>query len=74
MKILEKHDNEVKDLKKDVEDELRVNMTYSKCKRVRRMIFDLYLRFFTFGYSKLEAYVEERLRYNLQRQSFNGSF
>ena len=63
-KILEKHDYKVKDLKKDVEKELRVHVHYSKCKRARRMVLDAYSRTFTFEYSKLEAYAAELMKSN----------
>ena len=64
-KILEKHDYKVKDLKQDVEQELRVHVHYSKCKRARRMILDAYSGTFISEYSELEAYEDELMRSNL---------
>ena len=63
-RILENHNYKVKDMKKDAEEDLRVNVGYSKCKRSRRMVLDAYSRAFTTEYSELEAYVDELLRSN----------
>ena len=51
-------------MKKDAEAELKVNVGYSKCKRVRRMVLDAYYEAFTTEYYELEAYVDELLRSN----------
>ena len=64
-RILESHNYKVKDTKKDDEEELRVNVAYSKCKRARRMVLDAYSRAFTTEYSELKAYIDELLRSNL---------
>ena len=53
------------DLKKDAEDEWRVNVAYSKCKRARKMVLDAHFGSFTIEYSKLETYVEKLLKSNL---------
>ena len=63
-KILEKRDYKVKDLKQDVEKELRVHVAYYKCKRARRMVLDAYKGTFTTKYSELEAYVDDLKRSN----------
>ena len=54
----------MKALKHDVEQELRVHISYSKCKRARRMVLDSYLGTFTSEYLELEAYVDELMRSN----------
>ena len=41
-RILENHNYKVKDKKKDVEEELRVNVGYLKCKRARSMVLGAY--------------------------------
>ena len=64
-KILENHNYKVKDMKKDTEEELRVNVGYSKCKRARRMVLDAYYGVFTTEYLEFEAYADELLRSNL---------
>ena len=51
-------------MKKVVEEELRVNVGYSKCKLTRRMVLDAYFRAFTIEFSELEAYANELLRSN----------
>ena len=51
-------------MKNNVDEELRVNVGYSKCKRVGRMVLDAYYEAFTIEYSELEAYVDELLRSN----------
>ena len=63
--ILEKHNYKVKDMKKNAEEELRVNVGYSKCKRARSMVLDAYYGAFTTENSEFEAYVDELLRRNL---------
>ena len=62
--FLKKHDYKVKDLKQDVEKELRVHVAYSKCKRERRMVFDTFKGTFTTKYSELKAYVDKLKRSN----------
>ena len=62
--ILENHTYKIKDMKKDDEEELRVNVGYSKCKRIRRMVLDAYSEAFITEFSELEAYVDELLRSN----------
>ena len=51
-------------MKKDVEEELRVNVGYSKCKLTRRMVLDAYFGAFTIEFFELEAYANELLRSN----------
>ena len=51
--MLENHAYKIKDMKKDVDEELRVNVGYSKCKRERRMVLDAYSKAFTIEFSKL---------------------
>ena len=63
-RILENHNYKVKDMKKDVDKELTVNVGYSKYKQARRMVLDAYYEAFTTKYSELEAYVNELLRSN----------
>ena len=52
--FLEKHDYKAKDLKQDVEKELRVHFAYSKCKRA--MVLDACSSTFTSEYLELEVY------------------
>ena len=52
-------------MKNDVEEELRVNVGYSKCKRARRKVLDAYFGAFATEFSKLKAYSNEMLRSNL---------
>ena len=60
-RILENHAYKIKDMKKDVEEELRVNVRYSKCKQARRMVLDAYFGDFTIEFLELEAYADELL-------------
>ena len=60
--ILDKHDYKIKDLKRDVEEELKVNVGISKCKRERRMVLDAYSRSFTTEYFELKTYADEIFR------------
>ena len=63
-RILENHAYKIKDMKKDVEKELRVDVGYSKCKRARRMVLDAYYGAFTAEFFELETYADEFLRSN----------
>ena len=51
-------------MKKDVEEELRVNVGYSKCKQSRRIVLDAYFGAFTTKFYELEAYADRLLRSN----------
>ena len=64
-RILDKHDYKFKDIKKNFEEELRVNVGISKCKRARRVVLHAYYGSFTTKYFELEAYADELLRSNL---------
>ena len=52
----------MKDLKQDVEQELRVHVHCSNCKRARKMVLNAYSGTFTYEYLELEAYAIELMR------------
>ena len=64
IRILENHAYKIKDMKNDVEKELRLNVGYSKCKQVKRMVLDAYSEAFKIEFSELEAYAYKLLRSN----------
>ena len=63
-RIIGNHAYKIKDMKKDAEEKLRVNVGYSKCKRARRMVLDAYTRAFTIEFSEFQAFADELLRSN----------
>ena len=52
----------MKDLKQDLEKELRVHVAYSKCKRV--MVLDAYSSTFTSEYLELWVYADQLMKSN----------
>lgn len=63
-RILNEVDYKVKDMKLDVDTELRCNFFFFKCKRAMKLVLDEFIRRFTTEYSELEPYVGELVNSN----------